>query len=133
MSEVKQRTLEELESIAAEKGVVFFLPLENELFLDIDASNWHPVKDIEELVDEHYGIERMLKTTSPGGQVHIYLQLKQTISTEERLILQLSLGSDPRKELISLIRIKEETDPFITLFETPSEALKVTEWRREGA
>jgi hypothetical protein len=63
---------------------------------------------------------------------HVYIRLKQDLSDTQRLILQACLGSDFRKEVISLVRIREGGEAFISLFETPEEALRVEEWRLQG-
>lgn len=139
MSEIKQRTLAELDIIAAAKGLVYFIPEKDELFLDIDKPFTEAATWFADHFKSFYGLEQYfapgnpLFTISVNGNTHMYIQLGQAMNDHERLILQACFGSDPRKELISLIRLQEGSKSFISLFETQPEANRVREWRVNNA
>ncbi len=57
------------------------------------------------------------ETVSKGGKIHIYVTLKEPITNAERIALQAALGSDPKREILSLARLRRgETTPTL-LFE----------------
>lgn len=139
MSEIKQRTLAELDIIAAAKGLVYFIPEPDELFLDIDKPFARAEEWFANICEELCGLEAYFKlgdplfTCSVNNNTHVYIQMEGPLTDCMRLILQACLGSDPRKEIISFIRLQEGSSSFISLFETPSEANRVREWRVNNA
>lgn len=58
-------------------------------------------------------------TFSKSGNLHAYVKLSEGLAPEERVILQLFLGSDPIRELFNYLRLKRSVPrPGIVLFET---------------
>lgn len=103
---------------AKAKGLVIRLPLNNELLVDIDSD-----ADLAEfdrnygIVDELFGVDEVITTPSrnkPQGK-HIIVKLDIPITPLERVLLQSILGSDRRREALSLWRI-HNNDPDPTLF-----------------
>jgi len=161
MSEVLHRTREEVEEIASRLGLACVIPEPNEIVLDIDEGHNFNDAVLKCLRDNGLVIESELFTTSKNGNTHIYLRvkvdprgtavLKLKLAEEEqidfegegphkaelhmsplvRIALQACLGSDPVKEVLSLMRC-EAWDAPIAMFETPTEYAKVEKWRAEG-
>lgn len=110
--------------VAAKRGLEVILPQENELFLDIDSQE---DEDFFNYINEtlsHNGIEFNIekKTTSAGGNTHIYIKIDMDppITDMERLLLQACLGSDRKRELLGWIRIRFQAErPSSTFFEVP--------------
>ena len=109
---------------AARDRLVVKIPLNNQLFIDIDTET-----DLVEwdrnygFVDEMFGIDSFTTTPSrnkPQGQ-HIVVTLERPIAPLERVLLQAILGSDRKREAISLWRIRNN-DPDPTLFFEKSES-----------
>lgn len=75
----------------------------------------------------------MLTTSSKSGHTHIYLCLNDRYSAESRIAWQMYLGSDPQREMLSLMRIKffPNMDPVV-LFETDEDAAQYAAWAHLG-
>lgn len=56
------------------------------------------------------------ETISRNGRAHIYIQFPRPLSDAERIALQASMGSDRKRELLSLSRILGGTDRQPTTF-----------------
>lgn len=129
MSEVLHRTVKELHDIAAERGLIVIIPEDNELQLDLDVPSYeHNHAIIKCLKDNGVNLVSWFRTISVNGKRHTYLRLDRDFSRQERIALQACLGSDPVREVLSLLR-GEAWDVPIALFETPMWAKKVEEWR----
>lgn len=136
MSEVVQRSVQDVETIATDLGLRALLPLPCELFIDIDNPYTGRQHDIGRLTkcleDNGIHILSRLSTESKGGNLHLYLRLSVNLTQEERIALQLACGSDSVKEVLSLIRCREQgSEAAIALFETPKAYLQVQRWRAE--
>lgn len=57
--------------------------------------------------------------TRDGSHFHIILESKNSLTEVERLLIQALLGSDPRKEFLSLMRIWQHHDHVSLLFKPP--------------
>ena len=102
---------------AEEKGVVVVLPDDFELQIDIDtAENYELFLLRIKYLEKWFNLTYKQKSSKTGGDHrHICIRLTETISSLERIFLQLYLGSDSKREFLSLIRIKND-DPHPTLF-----------------
>lgn len=94
------------------------LPAPNELQIDIDSYEQYEIyrQRIKELNQIHC-VKKTKEIPSPGGadHRHIYISLEDEVSKEERVFLQLFLGSDPIREYLSFCLIKIG-DPCPVLF-----------------
>jgi len=106
--------------VAEREGLVCVEPEKNELFLDID----NPV-DLEhftamEAVLENNGffLKHIKTTVSKGGNKHVYLRVLSVdeLTDIQRIALQACLGSDRKRELLSMLRVFFETDRRPTVF-----------------
>lgn len=114
-----QRALDE----AKQKGLEVVFPGENELQIDIDdEAALKTYTAHEDIIENHWGIKRATKEASKSGKpgkYHITVTLKKRISPLERIALQMALGSDRKREVLSLVQLNNG-DPNPTLFlETP--------------
>lgn len=134
MSEVVQRTTQDVEALAQAQGLVPFLPEADELMLDLDEADGAPAARArvgEVLENNGIGVLASLTTTSKSGKYHLYLRLDRPVTPHERIALQACLGSDPVREVLSLLRLMQGGEPaaVTALFETEEEARKVAAWR----
>ncbi len=97
-------------------------PADNELQIDIDSDAQRSVfeesfKIFQREIGETHGIRpKPVVTESRSGfpSCHIRIALPFTVETHERIAWQAALGSDPIRELLSLIRA-ERGEPNPTL------------------
>lgn len=105
--------------IAAGNRVVY--PKENELLIDIDTENQYSLfkHQIEALEKNSVLCTILYDELSRGGYPgrHIIVKLDNSIDLDpvKRIAFQAALGSDPMRELLSLLR-NENEDKFPTLF-----------------
>ena len=102
---------------AENEGKIVVLPNEYTLQIDIDTEENHTIfetriKYLEKWYDLAY---KVLSSKSGGIHCHIYVDMKEAITPTERIFLQLYLGSDSKREFLSLQRIRND-DPHPTLF-----------------
>lgn len=137
-STVGQRSVEEAVELARQQGLEAFFPLEDELFLDIDATVWAPpikvfkalLNPTEPALNVVIDSLRILRTRSKSGNLHIYLKFTGTLHSREKVIVQAAMGSDPVKEVLTMLRMKAgDHTGTICLFETPEQAERVKQWR----
>lgn len=125
--------LQALEAVADEAGWTLVLPKANELFIDIDEPRI-PV-EIEEklrLVDELVGIDLVDYTESPGGNRHLYVTLERDVfNVWERLALQAVLGSDWKRECLSINDAHNEEEVSTCFFENQGIHRQPYHWTRE--
>jgi hypothetical protein len=62
-------------------------------------------------------LPRWWKTKSRSGRWHAYVQLYKACSAEDRVMYQLMLGSDPKREMFNLMRIRAGHKRPIVFFE----------------
>jgi hypothetical protein len=134
MSEIDGRTYDELNLLAAELGMTAVFPNSNELLLDFDTPDQicNP-QVLRALKSNGYYFKSQLLTTSQGGNKHLYIRLGRDVTPHERVILQSTLGSDPTREALSWVRLRDDAEVVHTLFETPEEYKKVLKWRGQSA
>jgi hypothetical protein len=134
MSESLARTEEEVEQVADERGLIAFFCKDDELMVDEDTplspSLWTAVESALWKGGHHF-LRDELVTTSVNGNRHRYYKLEAPLDPTERLLLQACLGSDPLREILSLLRLKEGSEAVTVLFETPHEAARVIRWREQ--
>lgn len=108
--------------VEAEKaGLDVVLPAADELFIDIDDEpSLIVLREMQKVLDHNQVWNYTTKsTTSQGGGTHVYIKLpERTLTPLERICLQACLGSDRKRELLSLMRIWFMADrPPTTFFE----------------
>lgn len=141
-----------LQGKAQREGLVAFLPLPNEIFLDIDVKLGRETERVLEYIqqmtidpladwagedtDRAFMVLSRLQTVSNGGNTHIYLRFSKTMTDIERVIFQVCLGSDPIKEFFSFLQLKQvrgfekvQCECPVALFETVLGARQVEQWR----
>lgn len=131
MSEVIQRNAEEVEAIAASMGLVCFLPEPQELFLDLDKESIQRGRVLEVLEQNGWGVQATLTTRSKNGNQHEYIKLDVALGPLQRIALQAILGSDPVREVLSVLRLNAGATASTALFETKLEAVRVKQWRKK--
>ena len=102
--------VERAEQRAAELGLQVVRPEKDELFVDLDSSEQmllfkSRLPDISKFIST----SAVTRASSSGeeGHYHAYVRLNRPVkSEEERILLQLLLGSDPTRELLSWARIQ---------------------------
>lgn len=134
MSEVVQRTVKDVHEVAAGLKLFAFLPEPDEIFIDEDGDEVDVTRVRQVLKDNNINIMSELVTISKSGKTHRYYKVDPPIKSHmARLVLQLALGSDPVKEVLSLVRImkpiENEPESAIALFETKRQAARVVLWR----
>jgi hypothetical protein len=112
---------------ARKNGLDIVLPDPDQLFLDIDDADGEAqlagmLDVLTDLLD--VGVEK--RTTSAGGNHHVYLRVglpfAAALDPVTRIALQACLGSDRKRELLSLLRILHRLDrPPTVFFETPAQ------------
>ncbi len=115
-------TLERAEAKAAERGQVVVFPDFNELFLDIDSKEaYETYQNNLSIVKQFLTVMGVRETPSRNGgdRKHIVVTLKEAITDVERLVLQAGLGSDTKRELLSLYRQRLGMKTPTMFFETP--------------
>jgi len=128
MSDIKPLTMPQLEALAKSKKLVVVVPLETELILDIDADR-SVNETVLGLLREHFGDAPSLTTISKHGNIHIYIALPEAYCTEARIAMQAALGSDAKREMLSILSAPYTPHPTV-LFETKAMKAKVDNWRK---
>lgn len=110
---------EDYEERMRSKGCSIFYPKDNQLQIDIDSYEQGErfVLNLNLLRDNIKNIEIVKDVPSKSGEDHrhITIELPFKITDIERVAFQAALGSDPRRELLSILRIlKGDSKP--TLF-----------------
>lgn len=129
-----------VEEDAAERGLQVVPSDDWHLQLDIDR----PYKLLDIKDDKLAEVERLfygesgmfsgesLITTSQHGNHHRYLRLSKPLPLPVRIALQALMGSDPVREMLSLLRAYGCTEdlrtPQLVLFETDEEVGKAREF-----
>lgn len=122
--------LRSITELAQIDGCVCFTPRDDELLIDMDYNHEIDTEATKGILSSR-GLTFLstLKTVSKGGNTHLYIKLDRGISQLERICIQLLLGSDPLRESYSLAKYWIGSDAVTVLFERPSQAKKVEEWR----
>lgn len=115
---------------AEQEGLSVVFPKDNELQIDIDdAASYAVLEALLEIVDRHWGIINVVKKPSKSGKPgkrHITVCLSEPVEPGERITLQACLGSDRKRELLSLVQLLAG-DPHPTLFLENKEQLLLAE------
>jgi hypothetical protein len=103
-----------------EGGLEVVTPKPNELFIDIDGEAdmktfRENVAIFDELVMTIAGKKVMPSKSGDPARRHIIVTLSRDITDTERLLFQLMLGSDRKRELLGYVRVLND-DPTPTLF-----------------
>jgi hypothetical protein len=109
-----QRALDEAEKDNLE--VVFPTPFQ--LQIDIDSNRAYEVYlAMRPLLEKYYGIyhEKTMYSRSGAPKRHITVDLYRTIGEQERILLQVLMGSDRVREFLGLIQFNNG-DPHPVLF-----------------
>jgi hypothetical protein len=111
---------------AAALGLDVVVPDSNTLVLDIDATSLPAYFfELETMLGNFFKIKKREVTISKSGNYHVYLTMEKSFTVLERIALQAILGSDPKKELLSLVREKNPDCRLghpILMFEVPRPA-----------
>ena len=105
--------------VAEQLGMEVHLPAPNELFIDIDSDEGHALFTRMRSVLEINGIhftEVKIEASRTEGHMHIRATLPFDVTDEVRILLQAVLGSDPKRELLSWLRIHSDMDRAPTVF-----------------
>ena len=106
---------------AAKDGNRVVLPKPNQLLIDIDSEEaeinfFRQFPRFVELIDEDaYLFSKEPSKSGKDGHWHIIVELGLDVEPERRVLFQLMLGSDLRRELLSYVRVSEG-DEHPTLF-----------------
>ncbi len=134
MSDVTVEDVQEkIIEIAASKGLKCVFPEEDELQLDYDNpdSDMGAYDKVLTCLGNHdWVVKGWLKTTSAGGNAHYYVKLDKPMQVLQRMIVQAAMGSDPIREVLSMVRHSHKSPQPLALFEKPAEYMRVLAWRK---
>ena len=121
MTPDKGSHLEDDPVAAAEKlGMVIVLPSPRDLFVDIDTEAdfvWLlAMVAVAGGVGVQLEVDHVNASKSGLPRRHVYLTADRDLTPTERIALQATLGSDRKRELLSLLRVWLCTDRAPTLF-----------------
>ncbi len=111
--------------VAAEQGQQVVLPGPYDVFVDIDTDEAYACC-LAQLgrcrgMDLHWEILSAKASKSGLPHRHVYLRTNRELSPTKRITLQACFGSDPTRELLSLMRIWLRSErPPTTFFEDPA-------------
>jgi hypothetical protein len=114
---------------AQEAGLEVYVPKDNELTLDLDNEDYEafsifgpsePLGEMLNMLSRYYGTISYRPTKSKSGKVHLYITLPAPVNRVERIALQAIMGSDPKREMINLVRHNNGAmgEPIL-MFEVP--------------
>lgn len=92
---------------AAKLGMDVVFPKDNQLQIDIDNNESYALYEgVRDVIAHHYGIlqEEIHASKSGGEKRHLTITLLRVIDNMERIALQAALGSDRKRELLSIIQ-----------------------------
>ena len=120
----KVRTNEQMKEWAEKEGCYFEEADDKTLFIDVDTPEQLATFEGNLALAAHlFNIDKRpynwQRTPSKSGppHYHIRVHLPRRFSTLERVLLQACLGSDLRREMISMKRVLEGEDNVIVFFE----------------
>jgi hypothetical protein len=108
------------EETADKLGLHMVLPGRDELFIDADAGfdmdRYEAMRDVLHANGVLTEEVRITESKTPGN-LHIVLRLKNAkLSPTARVAFQACLGSDPKREVLALLRIGYKTNRPATIF-----------------
>lgn len=91
----------------------------NELQIDLDSTDGFYNGVVSRHIENHLGPCEITITISKSGNRHVVFRFDEDleISDEQAIAMQAALGSDPVREILSLIRVMEGTPDPICLYE----------------
>ena len=103
-------------------GLMVHLPAENELLLDLDSLEEVEVfrKRFRDFLNLYPGTIMRLLPSKTKGHMHAIVEMQAALTAEQRIILQLCLGSHYMREFLSYQRVLAN-DPNPTLLIRPKE------------
>ena len=104
--------------IIESRGDVLQLDIDDEEAMETFKQNLRILRGITPLREQ-------IETVSKSGHRHIYLKTEYQFSPQERICIQASMGSDRKRELLSLRNLKENRELPMFLYETPESARTV--------
>lgn len=110
-------------TVAKAMGLKAVLPGHTQLLLDIDNDADHAwmTEQIACMAAVGFTVEILSDHPSKSGlpRRHVYIDLSMELSATERIAWQACLGSDRRRELLSMLRVKHRdiSRPPTVLFE----------------
>lgn len=112
-------TREEFIMRMAEEGYIPRYPSPNELLIDIDNdTHWEAFVRSFDIFKREYPLEQSCKIYPSRSGLpcrHVIVQLPFKIDDWQRIALQAALGSDPVRELLSILRL-QRGDAHPTMF-----------------
>lgn len=123
MSDLTESRIE-FEKRVMKDGFGIRYPKRNELLIDLDSleAESYFLRELERLENElECSLEKEYWESKTPGHMHYVIKLPRDLEPFERIALQAALGSDRRKELISVFRIWTG-DPHPVLLAKPPEA-----------
>jgi len=106
-------------------GFEILEPEGNELLIDLDTPEqirmFHSQYEMLErnMCDECYPLAKFIWPSRGGNGEHVYIAMDFNMTPGERIAFQAALGSDPKRELLSLIRFKKGDIKPTILVEVP--------------
>ena len=113
-------TREEFIKNQIDAGFEVVYPQDNELQIDIDTQEQYRqfIQELFPILERELNGVIMKQTISKGGLPgrHIYIRLPFKIDTFTRIALQASVGSDPKRELLSSIQaLNDDKKPTLLI------------------
>lgn len=121
----------------ARSGLVAVLPKADELFLDVDnRADLEVMKEILGVLGLRFQVVEKQRTTSKSknGHVHVVLKAPRELHPLERIALQACLGSDRKREALSLLRHmdgKYAPTVFFEVAKSERNGVASSEWTRD--
>lgn len=128
--DIKDRTRMHLVRAAKAVDCRLIVPHDFELIVDIDAGKVFNDAMYNRMEMDQLVMGR-LDTVSRNGNKHVYVRLQCHLTLAQRVALQLLLGSDPIKELLSIQADMLNAEIPTAMFETPEEYGNVVAWRED--
>lgn len=105
---------------AADKGLIVRYPGPRELFVDIDdAEGLARYEAGLQILDDNGWLYAVRCSPSPSGRpgrYHIVVTVHRDLTALERVALQAALGSDPKREILAILKLEYEGDKPCTMF-----------------
>jgi hypothetical protein len=96
---------------AQKHNLKIVLPEPNQLQLDIDSTKLPEFHEHHIYILEQFNKVTAVRTTkSKSGNMHVYIDLERPVDPYERIALQACLGSDLKRELLTLNNLKDPSN-----------------------
>lgn len=119
---------QDVQQMADDNNCELVYPEHNQIQIDIDSEEaWQTHKELLELYESRFDyIRKCVVTPSKSGlpHRHVTITLNNTVDAVERIALQAALGSDRKRELISLSRL-EQGEQRVTRFFEPKQPKEI--------